>query len=329
MKMLLIMPDFFDYPQIISEELENMGYEVDVFNDRPSNNAIVKAILRINKDLITFYVKKYFDEIMKKIENKSYEIVLLISGQSLSFSASMLEKIKNSQPHAKFILYQWDSEFNFPYIKKVQYLFDKCYSFDKTDAEKNSNIEFLPLFYSDFYKNIGKKNNCNFKYDFCFVGTAHPKKYKYVKMMSEQLKNIYPNQYIYFYFPSRIVYIYRKVMNVEFRDAKYSEFHFTSIEGEKMNDIYENTRCVFDSPQSGQNGLTIRVLEALGAKKKVITTNADIKNYDFYCPENIYVYDGKFDLEDVFFKENFKEIDDSIYEKYSLKHWLRRMICNE
>lgn len=44
-KLLLIMPNFFDYPQAICEELENMGYEVDCFDDRPSTNGMVKAII--------------------------------------------------------------------------------------------------------------------------------------------------------------------------------------------------------------------------------------------------------------------------------------------
>lgn len=45
-KLLLIMPNFFDYPQAICEELEKMGYEVDCFDDRPSTNGMVKAIIR-------------------------------------------------------------------------------------------------------------------------------------------------------------------------------------------------------------------------------------------------------------------------------------------
>ena len=30
-----------------------------------------------------------------------------------------------------------------------------------------------------------------FQYDFCFVGTAHPKKYKFIQMMTRQLKEVY------------------------------------------------------------------------------------------------------------------------------------------
>lgn len=326
MKLLLIMPKFFNYPQLITEELNRMGYEVDFFDDRPSTNAWVKATIRINKKLIQTYIKKYFDEVMKTVSSKKYDVVFLISGQSLSFSEDMIAHIKESQPQAKFVLYQWDSQTNFPYIKRVQHFFDKCYSFDRKDTEETPTLKFLPLFYSRVYEELGAKNKKDFKNDFCFIGTAHPKKYKFINMMSKQLKAVYPKQFIYFFFPSPIVYFYRKVMNKELRGAKYSEFHFEPLTGQKMNDVYEASRCVLDSAQAGQLGLTIRVLEALGAKKKLITTNEDIVNYDFYRPENIYVYEGHIDLDNVFFKEEYKEVDKEIYEKYSLRSWLKKIV---
>lgn len=326
MKLLLIMPRFFDYPELITGELEDMGYEVDFFDDRPSTNAWIKAAIRINKNLIGTYIKKYFESVMKTVRNQKYDVIFLISGQSLSFSESMINEIKQCQKEAKFVLYQWDSQTNFPYIKQVQKYFDKCYSFDRRDIEETPKLKFLPLFYSRKYEEIGKRNNTNFKYDFCFVGTAHPKKYKFIKMMSEQLKSVYPNQFIYFFFPSPIVYFYRKIMNNELRKAKYNEFHYVPLKGKDMNDVYESSRCVLDSAQDGQLGLTIRVLEALGAKKKLITTNEDVINYDFYKPEDIYVYDGKIDLENVFFTHEYKEVSKEVYEKYSLRSWLKEIV---
>ena len=326
MKLLLIMPKFFDYPELIVTELNEMGYEVDFFDDRPSTNAWIKAAIRINKNLIGTYIKKYFESVMKTVRNKKYDVVFLISGQSLSFSESMINEIKQCQKEAKFVLYQWDSQTNFPYIKQVQKYFDKCFSFDRRDIEETPSLKFLPLFYSKKYEEIGKRNNTNFKYDFCFVGTAHPKKYKFIKMMSEQLKSVYPNQFIYFFFPSPIVYFYRKIMNNELRKAKYNEFHYVPLKGKEMNDVYETSRCVLDSAQDGQLGLTIRVLEALGAKKKLITMNEDIINYDFYQPENIYVYDGKIDLKNVFFTHEYKEVNEQVYEKYSLRSWLKEIV---
>ena len=326
MKLLLIMPRFFDYPELITEELNNLGYEVDFFDDRPSTNAWVKAAIRINKRIVYSYIRIYFNKIMKTVGSKKYDVVFLISGQSLAFDEDMIKEIKKCQSQAKFVLYQWDSQTNFPYIKNVQKFFDKCYSFDRKDVEETPNLKFLPLFYSRTYEEIGMKRKKIFKYDFCFIGTAHPQKYKFISMMSKQLKTVYPNQYIFFFFPSPIVYFYRKMMNEDLRKAKYNEFHYTPLKGKEMIDIYESSKCVLDSAQAGQMGLTIRVFEALGAKKKLITTNEDIVNYDFYYPENIYVYKEKMDLNNVFFKEEYKEIDKNIYEKYSLRYWLKEIV---
>lgn len=325
MRILLITPNFFDYPLQMCEELQRMGHEVDWYDDRPSANSFVKAIIRINKDYINGLIDRYFSKIMEKIALKKYDVVLLISGQSLSFSEEMMEKLKTSQKQAVFILYQWDSMRNFPYIAKIQKYFDRCYSFDKSDV-KSCNLNFLPLFYSKRYEDIGKKTDVQYKYDLMFVGTAHPKKYKYVREMSEKLKLVYPAQFIYFFFPSRLVYIYRKIMNPELKKARYREFHYTPVKGKQMDELLTESKCVLDSAQDGQIGLTIRVIETLGAKRKIITTNQDIVNYDFYREENVYVYNGEFDLNSPFFKEPFKEIDASVYEKYSLRNWLKELI---
>lgn len=144
--------------------------------------------------------------------------------------------------------------------------------------------------------------------------------------MTRQLKEVYPNQFVYYFFPSRIVFFYRKLMNPELRHAHYSEFHFDPLAGKEMDRVFANSKCVLDSAQAGQIGLTIRVLEALGAKKKLITTNEDVVNYDFYREENIYVYDGHFDLKAPFFNSDYVEVENSVYEKYSLRNWLKEII---
>lgn len=325
-RVLLIMPNFFDYPKEITMELKKIGYQVDCFDDRPSTNGFVKAIIRIKKDLIGWYIDRYFKKIMKCIQGKKYDIVFLISGQSLSFSKDMILQIKKEQPQAKYVLYQWDSLKNFPYIKHIEPLFEKCYSFDKKDTEENEKLQFLPLFYTERYAEIGKLENGIYKYDFLFIGTAHPQKYMFINSIAQQLKEIYQKQFIYYFFPSRLVYFYRKFLNPELKNASYSEFHFEPLTGKVLEDIYIESRCILDSAQAGQTGLTIRAIEALGAKKKLITTNADVVNYDFYREENIYVYKGKIDYNSVFFKKPYMEIKSDIYKKYSLKNWLLTML---
>lgn len=325
-RLLLIMPNFFDYPKIIKKELFELGYEVDFFDDRPSTSALVKAVIRVKPSLLKKYISKYFDDMMKSVRKKKYDFVFIISGQSLSFDEEMIAELKESQSNAKFILYQWDSVKNFRPILKVQKYFDKKYSFDKNDCYDNSSLEFLPLFYCDRYEQIGKLKKENYKYDYSFVGTAHPKKFKFIKMMDEQLKLVYNKSFIYYFLPSKLVYFYRKIKNKEFKSAKLKDFHYVPLTENELNNIFINSKCILDCPQDNQVGLTIRVIETLGAKKKLITTNSDIVNYDFYRPENIYVYDSKLDIDNVFFSSDYVEIDRNVYEKYSLNNWLKEIL---
>ena len=46
-------------------------------------------------------------------------------------------------------------------------------------------------------------------------------------------------------------------------------------------DIFKKSRAVLDIPIAGQNGLTMRTFECLAMKKKIVTTNENIKQYAF------------------------------------------------
>ena len=322
MKILLISPNFFNYHKMIIEELEDMGHSVDWFDDRPSTNPWIKAIIRIKPSVIHYYIKEYFHKIKQTIKVSQYDVVFLISGQSLSLNETMIKEIRKLQPSAKFVLYQWDSLQNFRYIEKMEKYFDKCYSFDKDDVRNHENLVFLPLFYAKRFEKMVEINKEMYEYDFSFIGTAHLQKYKFVKKMAEQLQKVYSSQFIYYFLPSRIVYVYRKIMNEEMKQAKYSEFHFVPLTFDEYDSIYKESKCILDSPQARQTGLTIRAIEALGANRKLITTNSDIMKYDFYKPENIYVYEGEFDYSSPFFHCPYKPVEKEIYEKYSLRNWL-------
>lgn len=325
-RILLVMPNFFNYLHIITKALEKKGYAVDVFDDRPSTNPWIKAAVRFKRSIIKKYIEDYFSKIMKSVSHKKYNYVFFISGQSLSFTESMLARLKQTQDNARFVLYQWDSLKNFPYIKKMYKFFDRIYTFDKFDA-KNENIAFLPLFYDEKYCEIAKGNE-SIKYDTLFVGTAHPQKYQFIKQMVQELSSKYKKQFIYFFFPSKLVYIYRKLFNSEFKNAHLKEFHFKPLNDKTIDKLFSESSIILDAPQKDQTGLTIRVIEAMGAKKKIITTNSDVISYDFYRPENIYIYNGKIDFNDPFFNSNYCDIAKKIYRKYSLDNWLNVILDN-
>lgn len=322
-KILFIAPTFFGYYKEIINELKD-NYDVDYIQDIPSNKNIYKGISRINRNFVKVFVKKYFkQEIHPLIITKQYDYCFVIVGMTFSFFPEMFEEIKKYQKNTKFILYQWDGEENLKFITDFHKYFDDIYTFDRLDVENNEKYKFLPLFYINKYEKVGGNIIDNYKYDVSYIGTAHPQKIKYISEMSNKLKNIYSKQFIYNYMPSKLKYYYHKLMAKEYKNVKIKDLMFEKLSSDETMQIFKNSKCILDVPQKGQNGLTIRTIECLGAKRKLITTNKDIVNYDFYRPENIYIYDGEIDYNSIFFKTNYKELEKNIYQKYSLKNWLK------
>lgn len=326
-QVLLIAPLFFDYYKSIIEELKSLGYEVDYVCDAPSNSNISKAIGRIDKNLIKKSTEKYFSNLVwPTISDKKYQKVLVVGGMTFAFTPGMVEKIRKNNPDADFILYQWDSERNLPYSTGIHKYFNRIYSFDMNDCAAKDFYNFLPLFYTKEYGEIGEKKVSQYEYDCSYVGTAHPLKFKGINEMAMALKDVMPKQYIYHYMPSKLKFIYHKVLAKEFRNAKLSDFENVKKSKSELLELFTNSYCIFDAPQAGQTGLTIRTIECLGACRKLVTTNADITKYDFYDERNILIYDGNIDFDSAFFKEPYVALEKNIYDKYSLKSWLQYML---
>lgn len=327
-KLLLIAPVFFGYYKDMIKEASDMGYDVDYICDAPSNSNFLKALGRLNNKLISISVTKYFkNKVLPQIQSQKYDNVLVVGGMTFAFTPDMVKKIRKLQDKAVFSLYQWDSERNLPYAVNIHKYFDKIFTFDRQDSIRNSAVyTFLPLFYNRVYEDIGSTHVASYKYDCMYVGTAHPKKYQDINSMAEALKPVYSKQFIYHYMPSKLKFMYHKVLAPEYKNAKYSEFQTNKVSLDRLKKIVTESKSILDAPQAGQTGLTIRTIECLGAKRKLITTNADVINYDFYKPENIYVYDGNFDFDNIFFHSDYQDIDKNIYKKYSLNSWLQTVL---
>ena len=126
--------------------------------------------------------------------------------------------------------------------------------------------------------------------------------------------------------PSKLKYYYHKLLAPEFKNAKMNDFKTEKVPSNEVMNIFKASKCILDAPQAGQTGLTIRTIECLGAKRKMITTNKDIKKYDFYNESNILVFEGSIDKNSKFFTTPYVEVSDDVYKKYSLREWLSFML---
>lgn len=326
-KVLLITPDFFQYYKYITRELEKNDCSVERFRDIPSTSTLMRGISRLNRKFIEPSASKYMGEIIKNAKEKQFDTVIVVYGMTFSFSPKMVAELKEALPGATFTVYLWDSLKNLPGSQEIVGLFDNVYSFDRADASER--IKFLPLFYHKKFEEIAKASESAKKDYFCsYIGTAHPQKLKYINDMSERLKEKYPDQFIYHYIPSRLKYYYHKLKDKEYKSVKLSELSSERLSFNDIIDVFVRSECILDAPQQGQTGLTMRTLETLGAKKKLITSNQSIKDYDFYNPTNIYVYDPQeeFDFSSDFFTKPYEELPTEIYEKYSLSSWVKTLL---
>ncbi|MFC0875928.1 hypothetical protein ACE01N_05015 [Saccharicrinis sp. FJH2] len=319
-KILFIAPKFFNYDVIIKQKLESLGAEVYLFDDRPFNSAFIKGLIRINRKLLSFYINKYYNNILYKSKSVIYDYVFFLKGESIT--ENIIAKFRDKYSEAKFILYLWDSVKNNNNSGIYKY-FDKILTFDKGDALKFEEFVFRPLFYFDIYKKIAQAEKQDFLYKFLFIGTAHVDRITILKRIVQQVKGESNSFRIVLYMPSKILFWYRKLFDRNFRGVKISEIEFTPVGHDELVELMKQSSIVIDIQHPKQTGLTMRTLEVLGAKKKMITTNAEIEKYDFFNTDNICVVDryNPFVPQD-FLESDYHEIPFNIYDKYSLESWL-------
>ena len=119
------------------------------------------------------------------------------------------------------------------------------------------------------------------------------------------------------------MYYLRKYFVKTYKYGNIEEFSFYPLSHSEIVEVFNASKVILDINHPQQYGLTMRTFECLGAKKKLITTNQSVKNYDFYNENNILVVDrNNITIDAQFFKTPYKDLDSRIYEKYSLKNWL-------
>lgn len=321
-KILLLAPSFFQYEEAIKNELENMGADVYLYDERPDNDFVTKFFIRLNfKFVIKKDIKKYYDDIIEKTKRANFDCLFLIAPETIN--REVIKKIKHYHPKVKVYVYMWDSLKNKKNAKAIIDIVDKFFSFDPDDALAN-NVQFLPLFYKKSYQDIANKHPVSFMYDICFIGTIHSDRYRVIKNVELFAKNNNLNTYFYFYSPSKILFVFQRIFKKEFRGISLEDVSFTPLSENQINSVIQNSKVVVDIEHLKQKGLTMRTIEMLGAKKKLITTNENIKNYDFFNENNVHIIkrdDIVISLD--FFDSDFKVT--GAYENYSIRAWIEKI----
>jgi hypothetical protein len=324
---LLIAPKYFNYEKEIQNELEKRGADVYFIDDRIKNTTINKALfrLKIKTHLSQTRVFNYFKTHLGKVKNKRIDYLIAIIPEG--FSRDIIKYYKAELKDTIFILYMWDSIDNRPYIIETLNLYDKAYTFDKSNSEKYG-LKFRPLFYTEDYRKLGESRPDfnGAKYDLSFIGTAHSDRYSVIKkLISTSAKKL--STFLFFYLQHPVLIGYYYMNDPMFRNIKIKDISFKGLLKHQVLLVIKDSACIIDINHPKQTGLTIRTLEVLGAKRKLITTNIDILSYDFYHPDNIFLINRENPVfDDSFLAKPYKELGESIYNKYSISTWIDEIL---
>ncbi|WP_212803538.1 MULTISPECIES: CgeB family protein [Pseudomonas] len=316
---LYVAPMFFGYESEIKGELEQQGASVTFLLDRPFESPFLKALTKFRHAWVIGAADRYYERQMNSVHTE-FDYVFVVNGQTLS--AKTLSAWRERYPKAKFILYMWDSFSNRQQTLHNLKYFDSVFTFDKNDAEKY-NVNFRPLFFSAGFNAVVETKT---EYDISFIGTAHTDRFFIVDKIDRQL-DASTKRYWYLYLQANWVYWFYRCFNRAYRNARKSNFKFASIPKSEVQRVFNVSNAILDIEHPQQTGLTMRTLETLGARKKLVTTNASVKQYDFYAEDNILVIDRwEPVISKAFLERPYKAVDPHIYHRYSLAGWLDEII---
>lgn len=324
-KILLVAPSYFDYEVDIVMELRSLGAYVEYFDERPFSSSFDKFLLRINPKLFRKKIDTYYRESIKSLAESNFDFLLWIKAAVVS--RDILKWIRQLIPNAKFILYQWDSVRNNPNCLNVFDLFDDVYSFDPEDCA-HFGFSFRPLFFSNRLMLTSKSHK---KYDFycvASIGLHHSDRHVFLS----RLKSIIGDKYSCFfkaYCSSKVLYFIRKIrLKLKGVALVPGLVTFKSVPKEEAYESMLASEIVVDFTHSEQVGLPMRIIECLGAQKKLLTNNNAIKNYNFYNQSNIHIFQGVVKESEIegFRASKMEPYDVKILSNYSLEAWIKEVL---
>lgn len=302
----------------IAKELEKRGASVLSYDERPSQSSFSKIVIRLLKKQMPSIFTKYIDRIIKSNSGVYIDFIFIIRGEA--FMPQSVEKLREAFPNARLILFLWDilATTN---VKEIIPLFHKVLTFDPEDATYNEKMVFRPLFFLDCFGQIPTQGN--YLYSVFFSGTIHSNRFIILNRICKVLKSRKLAFYFYYFLPAKIVYFQNKMLNNSFKRARLKDFHYKPLTLSENLEKMRDSKCILDIRYPGQKSMSMRVFEALGAKRKLITNNPEVRLYDFYNENNICVIDEEnLELPSSFFDTPYQTVPEDIYSKYTLSSWI-------
>lgn len=314
MKITIFSFDLWGFNQKIAQELEELGHDVNHVN----THAFKYEYPNVGTKILNFFTKNLLNINLKKnIQHKRIISELTKSDSDITFMVNpgfFLPKFSNeARRHTKkLIAYNYDSLTRVPLPKNYKELFDEIYCFDDEDII-NNNFKHATNF--NYISNTPLNTNHKPKYLAFAIQSVDKERMLILSKIADVLDS--QNQHNYLFLIKD-----KPAKNVNKNIVFFSE-------NKSLNEVENLTKDSFiliDIVRENQRGLSFRFFEAMAFQKKIITTNKNILNYDFYNPQNILVInENDVKIPEEFLKTPYIPLSKDLFEKYTLQSWVKNI----
>lgn len=322
-KKLILINEIMGLNQMFTQAFINEGYEVFSILREPITykknlrtkllNIYYRTILKDNSFFGKDYHRKLNKEVYRRLKKIDTEVDYAVVFSAHYYPEKIIKLLRKKAK--KMIAYQCDGWRLCKGIVQHKDYFDRCFFFDKDDLPKFGD-NALPLTNCYFTNDADLITNTLNEIDVFYLGGGTPSRIGYMKNLDSKLQEKFSLKAIL------TIPEYQK----ETRSERIELLHKGISYSENIN-LVKKSKCLVDIKFDYHNGLSFRFFEALYYKKKLITNNESVKNYDFYHPNNIFITDFEnLDGIEEFLEKPYIEIDEKIVEKYGFPNWHRYLL---
>ncbi|MDK2934960.1 MAG: hypothetical protein PWP27_2770 [Clostridiales bacterium] len=191
----------------------------------------------------------------------------------------MVKFIRRKNPDVRIIVWYWNPVDKCVGLDQFSDVDCEIWSFDEEDCARYG-LKYNTQYY---FNNVSLKTIQD-KFDVFFVG-GDKGRIKDLVDIKQKFDNLGISSYFHITPTGR-------------KHEVYKEIYKERISYTKVLDYISESKAILDYISEKQSGLTLRPLEALFFRKKLITNDKTIVNRDFYRKENIFIL-GKDDIENL------------------------------
>jgi len=306
---------------LILHGTKTQNEHVDIADIYINVNPFTKVLKKLHEHVSIPLKEIWYENWKKKIQK--YDVIIIFDGLR---GRDVIKYIHKTNPSTRIILY-YVNKFRQGAKNDPENFKDlpcELWSFDKNDCER-VKMNYNPFCYDDVFSNEENKKAFHNKeyvgqeiYDAFFIGVDKNRLATLIKLKTLLEKYQY-----------KVKIILKKAKHLSYKNftAEDNDFILTErgIEYKDVIKYIHQSKCIIEIEDTNQNGLTLRSMESIFFKKKLITDNHDILNYDFYKNENIFIlgYDAEERLK-TFLLSPYEPVDDDIIKQYTWEAWLDR-----